>query len=62
VDVVIAGPNHDWNISSVFELLSGTIDVVMEGADLECKYIAHSYSKDYGPIVIEEANRLGFRI
>ncbi|KAL4997348.1 survival protein sure-like phosphatase/nucleotidase [Aspergillus recurvatus] len=64
VDLVISGPNHGRNASTIYNLSSGTVGGALEAATCGKRGIAVSFgSKDEQPMdIIEAAARLAVRI
>ncbi|BCR84139.1 5'/3'-nucleotidase SurE [Aspergillus chevalieri] len=64
IDLVISGPNHGRNASTIYNLSSGTVGGALEAANCGKRGIAISFgSKDPQPAeVIEAAARLGVRV
>ncbi|KAL4975103.1 survival protein sure-like phosphatase/nucleotidase [Aspergillus desertorum] len=64
IDLVISGPNHGRNASTIYNLSSGTVGGALEAATCGKRGIAVSFgSKDEQPMdIIEAAARLAVRI
>ncbi|BDD59397.1 hypothetical protein MPDQ_003035 [Monascus purpureus] len=64
VDLVVSGPNHGRNASSIYNLSSGTVGGALEAATCQKRAIALSFgSKDEQPAeVITAAARLAVRV
>lgn len=64
VDLVISGPNHGRNASTIYNLSSGTVGGALEAATCGKKAIALSFaSKDHQPPeIINAASRLAVQI
>ncbi|KAL2826798.1 survival protein sure-like phosphatase/nucleotidase [Aspergillus cavernicola] len=64
IDLVISGPNHGRNASTIYNLSSGTVGGALEAATCKKRGIAVSFgSKDEQPMdIIEAAARLAVRI
>ncbi|KAL4929459.1 5'/3'-nucleotidase SurE [Aspergillus undulatus] len=64
IDLVISGPNHGRNASTIYNLSSGTVGGALEAATCGKRGIAVSFgSKDEQPLdIIEAAARLAVRI
>lgn len=64
IDLVISGPNHGRNASTIYNLSSGTVGGALEAATCGKRGIAISFgSKDEQPLdIIEAAARLAVRI
>jgi 5'/3'-nucleotidase SurE len=64
VDLVISGPNHGGNVSTIYNLASGTLGGAMEAATCGKKAIALSFaSKDEQPLeIIQAASRLSVKL
>ena len=64
IDLVISGPNHGRNASSIYNLSSGTVGGALEAATCKKRAIALSFaSKDeQPPTVIDAASRLAVRV
>lgn len=64
IDLVISGPNHGRNASTIYNLSSGTVGGALEAANCGKRGIAISFgSKDpQAADVIEAAARLGVRV
>ena len=65
VDLVLSGPNHGRNSSTLYQMASGTIGGAMEAANFKRKAVALSFafsSRDIDPPAIAAASRQALKV